>query len=228
MRSLLAVHDAISLRPGKVLEVAAGGCGLTATLAARGVEVCANDIRIECLTQALKDYKTANSIKIIGGNLFDLSVEQSGTFDLVIACEVIEHVAHPTELLKHLKTFLRPDGHLLLTTPNGAYFRNRLPTFSQVKDFDQLELVQFKPDADGHLFLFTPSELCEVARAEGFSVESLNVWGTPLLTGHALFRLFSAKLFTKVAHEVEELSQQFPMPARQYFCFAMSSLLRNS
>lgn len=228
MRSLLAFHDAISLRPGRVLEVAAGGCGLTASLAARGVEVFANDIRIDCLAEALNDYAIADTVRIAGGNLFDLSLEELGTFDLVIACEVIEHVAHPVNLLKHLKTFLRPDGHLLLTTPNGAYFRNKLPTFSKVKNFDQLEQDQFKPDADGHLFLFTPSELCEVAMGEGFSVESLNVWGTPLLTGHALFRLFSAKLFTKVAFDAEALSQYFPGLGRQYFCFAMSSLLRNT
>ena len=44
------------------------------------------------------------------------------------------------------------------------------------------------PDADGHLFLLTPGELCQLAESAGLTVERLNVWGTPMLTGHAAFR----------------------------------------
>ncbi len=66
--------------------------------------------------------------------------------------EIIEHVAHPLELLGHLKNFLEPGGRLMLTTPNGSYFRNKLPTYSEVQDFSELETRQFMPDVEGHLF----------------------------------------------------------------------------
>jgi hypothetical protein len=46
-------------------------------------------------------------------------------FDAVLATEVIEHVAHPDEFLRQLA-----GGVLIVTTPNGAYFRNKLPRFS--------------------------------------------------------------------------------------------------
>jgi 2-polyprenyl-6-hydroxyphenyl methylase/3-demethylubiquinone-9 3-methyltransferase len=139
---------------------------------------------------------------------------------------VIEHVAHPDELLRHLKRFLEPGGRLLLTTPNGAYFRNKLPTFSEVKDFEELEGKQFKPDADGHLFLFTPNELAELAKSVGWAVEHLSVWGTPILNGHVLFRVLANRSLMKIAYGVEHLTQHLPLSERKYICFAMSAILR--
>ncbi len=227
MRSLLAVHNALRLGPKRVLEVAAGGGGLAATLASEGSDVSVNDLREACLIDAVGEYSTAEKIKVFGGNLFDLSSKRTGKFDLVLACEVIEHVAHPAELLKHLKSFLEPGGRLLLTTPNGSYFRNKLPTFSAVKNFDELEANQFKPDADGHLFLFTPKELSQTAASVGLAIEHLSVWGTPLLNGHALFRVFATRSLMKVAYKIESLTQRLPVSGREYFCFAMSAILRS-
>jgi len=40
----------------------------------------------------------------------------------------------------------------IATTPNGAYFRNRLPTVSEIKNPASLEPKQFGPDGDGQLF----------------------------------------------------------------------------
>jgi 2-polyprenyl-3-methyl-5-hydroxy-6-metoxy-1,4-benzoquinol methylase len=120
----------------------------------------------------------------LGGNLFDSNPDQTRLFDLVIACEVLEHVAHTTDFLRQLKGFITATGRLLPTTPNGACFRNRLPAYSQMKDLGSLESFQFKPDADGHLFLITPVELMQLAHDAGLAVERLNLWGTPLITGY--------------------------------------------
>jgi len=107
-----------------------------------------------------------------------------------------------------------------------SYFRNKLPTFSQVKNFADLEEKQFRPDADGHLFLFTAQELSGIATAAGLVIEQINVWGTPLLNGHALFRLLAGRPIAKAAYRVEQLVQRLPSLARQNFCFAMSAILR--
>jgi 2-polyprenyl-3-methyl-5-hydroxy-6-metoxy-1,4-benzoquinol methylase len=42
----------------------------------------------------------------------------SGSFDLAIAIEVIEHVAHKPQFLAEIRRVLRPGGRLFLTTPN--------------------------------------------------------------------------------------------------------------
>ena len=226
MRALLAVHDALLLKPRRVLEVAAGGGGLATRLAASGCDVVVNDLREEETATSLKEFLNGEGIRIEGGNLFNLSPERIGKFDLVLACEVIEHVAHPLELLKHLKNFLDPGGRLLLTTPNGSYFRNKLPTYSEVQDFDELEKRQFMPDADGHLFLSTPRELCELAATVGLVVDRLNVWGSPMLNGHAGFRFFAGRFLVKPTYWTELMVQCLPSAARIRTCAALTATLR--
>jgi len=47
------------------------------------------------------------------------------TFDLIIFTEVLEHLSvHPSQILCQLKTILKKDGHLLLTTPNVLRSQN--------------------------------------------------------------------------------------------------------
>lgn len=185
-RFLETLRLAESLRPRSVLEVAAGGGFNAACLARPGRRVVANDLRREALDAS--PWVTGNQIESVPGNCFDLDPEKLGTFDLVMACELIEHVAHGKELVAHLKRFLAPGGALLITTPNGAYFRSRLPTYGQIKDFASLEARQFQPDADGHLYLYTPSELQAVLAGCGFRDVRIELAITPWISGGAGFR----------------------------------------
>ena len=152
LRVLTTLESVLALRPTRVLEVAAGDGALSACLAARGVSVAVNDLRADVLTTAVANFQTRDRIEVLPGNLFDLDPDATGRFDLVIATEVVEHIAHTDDFLRHLARFLTPNGRIFLTTPNGSYFRSRLPTHSKIEDFDALESEQFKPDADGHCF----------------------------------------------------------------------------
>jgi ubiquinone/menaquinone biosynthesis C-methylase UbiE len=51
---------------------------------------------------------------------------QDNFFDTVICGEVIEHLVDPDHLLEEIYRVLKPDGHLLITTPNLASWYNRL------------------------------------------------------------------------------------------------------
>jgi 2-polyprenyl-3-methyl-5-hydroxy-6-metoxy-1,4-benzoquinol methylase len=228
MRSLLAIQDALRLKPRRVLEVAAGGAGLAACLAKAGCTVVVNDLLEDGTKEAINEYTTGDALQFIGGNLFELSPEQTGQFDLVIACEVIEHVAHPLDLLKHLRGFLTPDGTILLTTPNGSHFRNKLPTYTQVADFSELESRQFMPDADGHLFLFTPRELSDLVSAAGMRIEQFNCWGSPVLSGHCGFRFIAASGMARIAYHVERFVQRLSPGKRERICVALSAVLHRS
>ena len=191
LRALLAMSEAKALRPKRVLEVAAGDAALCACLQQIGCEVAANDLRAENLEQSVAAFQNHDQIRIVPGNVFELSPSLAGQFDLVIACEVIEHVAHADGLLRQLRKLVTTEGHILLTTPNGAYFRNKLPTYSEIEDFNVLESQQFKPDADGHLYLITPEELTQIAAEAGLRVERLVIWGTPFISGESGFRFLS-------------------------------------
>jgi len=61
--------------------------------------------------------------KFVTGNVFELSFPE--VFDAVLITEVIEHVAHPDAFLKKVSALVRLGGCIVLTTPNGRYFRNR-------------------------------------------------------------------------------------------------------
>jgi 2-polyprenyl-3-methyl-5-hydroxy-6-metoxy-1,4-benzoquinol methylase len=209
LRAVLALTQARQLRPRRVLEVAAGDAALSACLEAQGCEVVANDLRSETLTASTAKYLNQTRIRLAPGNVFDLQPAELGLFDLVVACELIEHVAHAPELLKQLKRFLTPDGKILITTPNGAYFRSKLLTYSQIVDFDSLETLQFRPDADGHLYLITPSEMEDIARQAGLVVRSMFVWGTPFVYGDCGLRHLSWMLPSTWWYSLEMICQRF-------------------
>ena len=211
--------------PHRVLEVAAGDASLCACLAARGIEVFANDLRVENLRDAVECFTVGDDVNLLPGNLFDLDPAQTGLFDLVIACEIIEHVAHTVDLLRHLKRFLTPAGRLLLTTPNGSYFRNRLPTYSEIADSAALEATQFEPDADGHLFLLTSAELRGVAEQAGLRVEQIDFYATPFITGHCLLSVLQGQTVARLCYRLEQLSQRLCFKAREKFCFLICAVL---
>jgi 2-polyprenyl-3-methyl-5-hydroxy-6-metoxy-1,4-benzoquinol methylase len=191
LRALLTLKMAKALGPKRVLEVAAGDAALSACLERSGCEVMANDLRREHLETSLSQFENRDHIGILPGNVFELDPAATGLFDLVIACELIEHVADAVGLLRQLSRFLTPNGRILLTTPNGEYFRNKLPTYSEITDFKALESRQFKPDADGHLYLITVDEMRGIAEKAGLKVQRLSLWGTPFITGESGFRFFS-------------------------------------
>jgi 2-polyprenyl-3-methyl-5-hydroxy-6-metoxy-1,4-benzoquinol methylase len=226
MRALFALGAAKSLMPRRVLEVAAGDGALCASLRATvGCEVFANDLQVENLEESLQCFANGDSIGRLPGNVFDLEPSRTGQFDLIVACEIIEHVAHTTDFLKQLRRFLTPGGRLLLTTPNGAYFRNRLPTYSQIRDFTALEGQQFKPDADGHLFLITPSEIRGLSAESGLRLERLDLWATPAITGHCGMRIASSLGLRWPWYALESALLKLPPSVSQTYCFALSAVL---
>lgn len=170
----------------RTLEIAAGGGFNAACLVTDNNEVLINDLLP--LSDELKNYKTGEKIKFIGGNLFELDPNVIGKFDLVICCEVIEHLAHGDEFMQKVKSLTSRNGHVILTTPNGNYFRSKLPTYSQIEDFSQFEKEQFKPDGDGHLFLYTPKELSDLTRKNQLVIKEVLLTSSPWISGKAMFR----------------------------------------
>jgi 2-polyprenyl-3-methyl-5-hydroxy-6-metoxy-1,4-benzoquinol methylase len=220
LRALLTLNAALALKPKRVLEIAAGDASLCASLEdLTGCEVVANDLRRENLETSVERFRNGDRIRLLPGNVFDLDPAATGKFDLVVACEIIEHVADATGLLRQLRRFLAPGGHILLTTPNGAYFRNKLPTHSEIKDFKELETRQFKPDSDGHLFLITPGEMCGLAREAGLKVENILLWGTPFITGESRFRMLQP--LPLPYYRLELLCQKLGEPMKERFSNAM-------
>lgn len=225
MRYLLALREAQRLGPRRSLEIAAGDGALSACLAAAGCDVVANDLRADALVRSLRNYSTGAAVRVESGSVFELTPERIGQFDLITACEIIEHVAHPRQLLEGLRGLLAPDGRLLLTTPNGDYWRRREPTYSQVQNEDRLESRQFGPGAADHLFVLTPRELCALATDAGFNVEKLYAWGAPTLTGFHKLRRFRGPAWVRPAYRAELIVQRIPVLKRR-LVIALTAVLQ--
>jgi SAM-dependent methyltransferase len=98
----------------------------------------------------------------------------SGSVDVVIMSELIEHLVDTDSALDEVFRVLRPGGSLLLSTPNLAAWYNRglvllgvQPIFSEVS----LRGVYGRPGhvVAGHLHLFTRGALVGLLAARGFT-----------------------------------------------------------
>jgi SAM-dependent methyltransferase len=81
----------------------------------------------------------------------------AGSFDVITAVEVVEHLVDPMPTLRQIARLLRPGGLFFLTTGNAAPFRGRLEKWSYVQ-----------PDV--HVGYFEPATLEAALRRVGLEV----------------------------------------------------------
>jgi SAM-dependent methyltransferase len=81
---------------------------------------------------------------------------QAGTFDVVSAIEVIEHVTDPVALLRTIRSLLKPGGLLFLTTGNAQPYHDRMTKWRYVT-----------PDV--HVSYFEPATLATALEGAGFA-----------------------------------------------------------
>jgi hypothetical protein len=97
-----------------------------------------------------------------------------------------------------------------LTTPNGRYFRNNHPRFSDCSDPSIYEPAQFKPNADGHIFLLDSDECRMLAAKAGLETERLILMTNPLSCGHVKLGHILPYLPVSVVHALETATEQLP------------------
>ncbi len=165
------------LKPGdRILDIGCAQGNLAIMLAEQGFDVTACDINAHFIAYAKRKLSTESALTFLCGNAFEV-LPQTPSFQLVIATEIMEHVAYPEELLFKIYDLLVPGGYCILTTPNGGYFKNTLPSYtdiSRLADRAELEARQFQPEGDDHLFLFHASELAEIVSDSQFTLVSLD------------------------------------------------------
>jgi 2-polyprenyl-6-hydroxyphenyl methylase/3-demethylubiquinone-9 3-methyltransferase len=181
-RVALAAVEELVPRGARVLDVAAGQGNFSLLLAEAGYRVTWNDLRAELADYVRLKYEHGD-IDFRPGNVHDLVVTEP--YDAIVMTEFIEHVAHPDRLLARAAELVRPEGYIVLTTPAGEYWRNKLPRFSDCPDPSQFEAQEFKPDADGHIFLLHDDELHELASRAGLKVVRREYFSNSLTAGHA-------------------------------------------
>lgn len=214
------------LAPGaRILDIAAAQGNFSLTLAELGFDVTWNDVRAE-LADYVRLKHELGQIQFAPGNAFELHFPS--LFDAVLITEIIEHVAHPDDFLAKAAALVRPGGYIVMTTPNGGYFKNRLPKFSDCADPAVFESVQFQPNAEGHIFLLHPDEIEPLARRAGLEVEKIALFTNPLTAGHVKTEQLLKILPRRVVELAEGVSRHLPSRLKAKALVQMAVRLRKS
>lgn len=170
---LLHVLGGITGGSGRPLTVLDVGCGDGAyTRLAADLPGGHRVIGVDWAAAPLRRAKGLGLALVRGG--LDRLPFASGSVDVVILSEVIEHLVDTDEALAELHRVLRPGGHLIVTTPNLAAWFNRgallfgvQPVFSEVS----LRKVYGRPGSEvaGHLHMYTRRALTAQIADHGFT-----------------------------------------------------------
>ena len=194
-------------RGSSIIDIAAAQGNFSLILAERGYHVTWNDLRAE-LADYVRQKHEYGDLTYAPGNAFELIFPE--LFDCVLFCEIIEHVAHPDQFLEKVTRLLKPGGMAVMTTPNGGFFGNKLPRFSDCSDPSQYETVQFKPNSDGHIFLLWPEEVIFLAQRAGLVVEKCIFFTTPLSNGYLKTQSLLRIMPKKTVDALENFCRRLP------------------
>lgn len=123
-----------------VLDVASGeGYGAN-LLAGVSRSVIGVDISAEAVHHAQVKY-AAENLKYVQGTADALPI-LSNTIDVVVSFETIEHHSKHDEMMVEVKRVLRPDGVLLISSPDKLYYSD-LPKFSNKYHVKELYKDEF-------------------------------------------------------------------------------------
>jgi len=100
-------------------------------------------------------------------------------FDVILLCDVLEHIEHEVAFLESLTYHLAPLGALVVNVPAWQFFYS---------EFDRVV---------GHFRRYTFARLRDVFRAAGLTVKNWTYWGLPLMP------LLAARKLAASLHKAE-------------------------
>jgi 2-polyprenyl-3-methyl-5-hydroxy-6-metoxy-1,4-benzoquinol methylase len=107
----------------------------------------------------IEDSIESNCIKIVKGDLYDV---EDDCFDVVLFNHSLEHIDHPKEALKRVKSILCRNGYCIISTPVADSF-----AFAKYRN----HWIQI--DAPRHLQVFSRKGLEILASINGFKIERI-------------------------------------------------------
>ena len=154
-----------------VLELGAGWCDFANTISARRIVAMDLDTTVR---RAAAEYVEAEV-----GDCTDLSRFESGSFDVVFASNLLEHLERPatTRLLDESARVLREGGILILLQPNfrlnpGAYFDD----YTHVAIYTDRSLGDYLRSEDWRILQVYPRFLPLTMNSKGSALTFLVPW----------------------------------------------------
>lgn len=144
------------LRPGRALDIGAGGGGNTRVLVEEGWDATATD----CSGFAVEVARD-RGLRAVQADARDLPIE-SGSVDLVTALDVLEHIEEDYLATEQIARVLRPGGRALIAVPCD------------------MSLWSAHDEAVGHVRRYCRDSLAGVVEKAGLRVERLWSWNVLL------------------------------------------------
>ena len=115
---------ATRLAEGKrVLDLASGEGYGTNMLAMKARSVVGVEIDGSAVQHARQKYKLDN-LEFVAGSVTNIPIKEEHGFDLVVCFEAIEHIEDQQKLVAEAKRMLKPDGILVISTPNKHIYQH--------------------------------------------------------------------------------------------------------
>ena len=183
-----------------VLDIGCAQGTIAITLAELGYDVIGNDIR-EFYTEYAKMRDDKSCTKFVCSNFMEFNPPHR--FDVIVLTEVIEHIVEHDKFLRKIHDCLVPGGVFLVTTPNHGYFRENLPSFSEISMIDNLD-KQFSADGSDHFYLFRKDELVSLLGKNKFRLLEhryfLSFIQYGFLKSGLLWRIFPMSIMEKISN----------------------------
>lgn len=127
----------------KILDVGSGDGALSHLLATKGCTVYGIDSSKTAIALAKSKTSKMNyskSPRFFVESLYAYSPKMK--FDIIIMCDVIEHLSEPDSAIEHLKTLAKPDGKFIISTPKSVGSGKKIDRY-HFKEYNQKELEEF-------------------------------------------------------------------------------------
>lgn len=158
---LLALVDAGS----RVLDVGCSSGYLARPLVAKGCTVYG----IERDAAAAEEARSVCEEVLVGDVETMGFPYEPGSFDVVLCGDLVEHLREPESFMARVRHLLRPDGRLVLTTPNVANWSMRLGLLAGRWRYTERGILDRT-----HAHLFTRKTLVESLERAGYRVDVLD------------------------------------------------------
>ncbi|HEX5586101.1 MAG TPA: bifunctional glycosyltransferase/class I SAM-dependent methyltransferase, partial [Acidimicrobiia bacterium] len=154
--------------PSRILDLGCADGSFGARLVAAGHEVIGVDIEEhKGVRDRLTDFVEADLDH-------GIPAEVGADFDLVLAADVLEHVASPERLLHDVRARVRPGGTVIASVPNFGHWYPRLRVAAGRFDYDKRGILD-----RGHVRFFTRRSLDGVIERAGWRVLRTESIGLP-------------------------------------------------